>query len=65
MLNQNDFAATYAPETAEPDATYSWPFIVSGDGSAVVPSNSGVDNSYAIMYMKRKGVFYDSERLSN
>ena len=51
VLNQSGFVATYAPETAEPDATYSWPFIVSGDGSAVVPSNSGVDNSYAIMYM--------------
>lgn len=51
VLNQGGINATYRPETKEPDATYSWPFIVSPNGDSVVPSNSGIANSYSIMYV--------------
>ncbi len=45
--------ATYAPETNESDAEFSWPFIISEkDGKVcVVPANSGKHSSFATMYI--------------
>lgn len=52
-----DIKVNFHPETKPGDADYSWPFItteyVDKSGNkikCVVPSNSGKDNSYAIMY---------------
>lgn len=46
------FTASYAPETNEKDAEYSWPFIVGedNDGRYINPSNIGVNNSFSILY---------------
>lgn len=48
----NGINATFAPETSESDAEYSWPFIIGKkDGvDCIIPSNSGKDGSFAIMY---------------
>lgn len=52
ILNKDGFVATYKPETNENDAKYSWPFVPSEtQPEAIVPANSQVDNSYAIMYV--------------
>ncbi len=52
VLNKGDITVTYAPETAMPDAEYSWPFIIGEkNGTACVyPSNAGKDNSFAMLY---------------
>ena len=51
-FNSGDITVTYGPETSEKDAKYAWPFIVDTyNGETVVrPSNTGIDNSYAILY---------------
>ena len=51
-LNKDGFKATYKPETDSSDAEYSWPFIVDEETGYVVPANSGISNSYAIMYVE-------------
>ena len=50
-FNSGDINVKYYPETGA-DAKYSWPFIADTyNGESVVrPSNSGIDNSYAILY---------------
>ena len=51
-FNSGDITVTYHPETSDKDAKYAWPFVADVyNGEAVVrPSNTGVDNSYAILY---------------
>ena len=51
-FNSGDITVSYHPETSEKDAKYAWPFVADVyNGEAVVrPSNTGVDNSYAILY---------------
>ena len=51
-LNSGDIIVNYHPEENEKDKEYSWPFIVDTfDGTQVVrPSNTGIDNSYSILY---------------
>lgn len=50
ILNKDGFVAHYYETDNETDIEYSWPFVQSpNDPEAVVPANSGVDNSYAIM----------------
>ena len=43
---------TFHPETNEKDAKYAWPFITTtyNGETVVVPSNTGIDNSFAILY---------------
>lgn len=51
-FNSGDITVSYHPETNEKDAKYAWPFITDTfNGETVVrPSNTGVDNSFAILY---------------
>ena len=55
--NDTDVKVNFHPETKPGDAEYAWPFItteyIDKDGNkikCVIPSNSGKDNSYSIMY---------------
>ena len=51
-FNSGDITVSYYPETNGTDAKYAWPFVVDTfNGETVVrPSNTGVDNSFAILY---------------
>ena len=51
-FNSGDITVSYHPETNGTDAKYAWPFVVDTfNGETVVrPSNTGVDNSFAILY---------------
>lgn len=44
---------TYAPETGDGDAEITWPFVLGEkDGEdCIIPSNSGVNNSFATIYI--------------
>lgn len=52
VFNQGNITVTYRPETEDENAEMYWPFVIKEkDGeSVIVPSNSGRDNSFAIMY---------------
>ncbi len=52
IVNVGDIEVTYRPETEDESAEYIWPFIeTEKDGEACLyASNSGIDDSYAIMY---------------
>ena len=52
VFNQGDITVTYRPETEDKNADMYWPFVIKEkDGEKViVPSNSGRDGSFAIMY---------------
>ncbi|MGM9969593.1 MAG: TlpA family protein disulfide reductase [Anaeroplasma sp.] len=59
-LGNNDLNIKYRPYSVKEndpkydqiaeEEKYSWPFIPSEDGSCVIPSNVGENNSFAIMY---------------
>lgn len=51
-INKGDITVTYRPETEDANAEYIWPFIVTEKNGekCVMPSNKGIENSYAIMY---------------
>ncbi len=52
VFNQGEITVTYHPETEDENAEMYWPFVIKEkDGeSVIVPSNSGRDGSFAIMY---------------
>ena len=54
VFNQGEITVTYAPETSEESAEYSWPFVIgSKDNVACIqPSNAGKPLSYATLYAK-------------
>ena len=52
VVNGDGFNGKYYPETNEEDAKYSWPFVIDNEKSAIKPSNTKIDNSYAIVYLK-------------
>ena len=51
-FNQGDITVTYRPETEDENAEMYWPFVIKEKNGekVIVPSNSGRDGSFAIMY---------------
>ncbi len=52
ILGTENLDITYSPETKEPDAEYSWPFVetTKNGETCLKASNQGMDRSYAILY---------------
>ena len=44
-------SATFTTETRENYAAYNWPWVAKSDNSAIVPSNTGTNSSYSILYL--------------
>ncbi len=53
IMSPGNSNITYAPETDETEAEFTWPFIIGEKAGEVCiyPSNAGVNNSYATIYV--------------
>ena len=53
LVGANGAPITFSAETEDENAEYIWPFIEGekGGNSCIIPSNKGIDDSYAIIYV--------------